>query len=178
MKKFLTVLLCVVVLVGCGGRHSSTVLDAENEEEKFVVPVKGELNRGTIVLNDIYIQQENTEYGYDGWIVFEFDLSDMSDKDRYWIEEYNFDLDDNYNSKIQDDGKKYVFASIQECEYPLSEMKISLEMDVWCFQEKSFYNKIEGTGSDYKIVGTLPENIELIMNEVLQDYMNIFGEPY
>lgn len=67
-----------------------------------------------------------------------------------------------------------MFANIEECEYPISEMKIELEMNVWSFQEESLYNDIIGVGSDFQIVQELPEEADNAISDTLRSYMEIF----
>lgn len=116
-------------------------------------------------------------------------MSDLSEKDRYWTEEeYSFDLSDEsdladslylhlgrkFDSEIQGDGKKYVFATIEECEYPLSEMQMNFEMTVQNLQGDYYCSDIIGTGQDFLVVQELPEKVETVINNTLMDITKLY----
>lgn len=194
MKKIVTLLtIGCLVLTGCGNSMTDDTELLEQDEYEFSLPYEISIKGGTIELSDIYIQQENTEYGYEGWIVFVLDFSGMSEKDRYWFEEdYDFDLkdesdlidksylhlDNKYESKIQDDGKKYVFASIEESQNPLEELQMYFELNVTSVGNGSSYNEIKGEVKDFGVVDTLPDEIETAINEVLTGYLQMFYDIY
>ena len=194
-KKLLAALaLTAVVLTGCGTSQNAELSQTEIEEEKFTLPVECKLSRVSISLNYIYILQEKTESGYDGLMVIEFDLSDMSEQNMDWVEqEYRFNLSDSsdlsdgsfihlgddYETRIQDDGKKYVFAEIGECKEPLNTMEISLDMDIQCIGGDSSFNDIYGKGANFDIVEELPENVELAINDIVEELgLELEFQPY
>lgn len=153
---------------------------------ELLLPKKIELEEGNIYLSDIYFEGEETDYGHEGWIIIKFDMSEMSEDQKYWIEkEYDFDLEDNsdksdeeyihlkriYKSRILENGEKYIFASIEESKNPLSEMKLDVEIKAWCFQKPSSYTEINEDCSIFGVYESISPDVEKIMIETMERYL-------
>ena len=179
MRKILVVLLCAVMLVGCD--HNDTPTVAESTEHGFSLPYEISTDEGTIELSNIYIWQDRTEHGYDGWIAFEFDYSGLSGDEQYWFDKENSiqiinsslsEVEISYFYEMESeivDGKKYVFEMIEENQNRFGEQTLAVEISVGDIK-----TEIRDKCLSFEIVDELPEDINKIYLETGEKSFNGF----
>lgn len=179
MRKLLVALLCVGLLVGCGDEYSSkSTIETETEEEQFELPYEISTDEGAIFLSNIYIEQDKTEYGYDGWIAFEFDYSKLDKDEQYWFEKENSIYFTDYSFLKTDDtvelnefseieseiinDKKYIFWILNESREPLGEKRLMINIHVGNNEIE-----IDNLCSDFTIVDEFPDYIKQLLGELV-----------
>lgn len=176
MKKLMIAFLCCLPLIGCGNHQEtseiSEPIESELEGHTYVevdgkevdtVDIGGgfdieQLPYNEIRLNDenfslmsvgLYQAQSSSGYGYFPYVTVEFDLSVLSDKNRYWLlkeKDYIFgmlvqidseknDLEDKDLSELASwttSENKYfcVYTLGDEYKYDFSDMSVEITFDI------------------------------------------------
>lgn len=199
MKKIFTLLLLgCIMLIGCGNEQIQTEIVSELETESDEIentldfPYIIENEYGELKVSNIIIQQSKTEHGYEGFLVVEIDLSDLTEDDLYWFAEdyeiaYVFnhgsillgedEIELDYETVLDNVGTSdYIVYSIPEIRNPITEYDIDLSI---CVSEKDNFSNssrvyINGGCSYCEIVEELPDEIDTPLSEHYQRLINYY----
>lgn len=188
MKKLVLALAIIFLFLLAGCTPSAYSIETETEPE-FSLPYVIETEYGDIEISHIYVMQEETKYGYDGVVGIEFDLSNMTEEDRYWFDrDYYFyvsgeslpiaSLDEEYielyvelETDILSNDMKYIFYFIQENREPLDQKKLGLEIEINSSSNEDYEIIVDSLCSELDFVEELPKDVEnAYLDEVLALY--------